>query len=1268
MRERVCKNCGGRQYKVVGQNMVKCQFCGTLYVDEQASKEEEILTVSAYEQLRECNFEKAVSEFDKILSLYPMSFEAFFGRMLSKNKIVMYPNKRGSTKYPRFFGENIAPIWEDEDFVSAVKNAPEEIAINYNDTAKRIERESKRYEEIDKSQAFDLVLYVANYDKENPNEKIVGLKNRLESENIKTYFLQDLDGKEREANTFFAIKSANAFVVIANDDNIFGGMEIKNLLDRYRYFISQKEKYSKSFIIATSESVVNKSEYTEDFSFCKNFVDFESDTFIQDLVSQIKNVSKFALKEVSKIETRKIENATPQKKKYVNIENVTPTELGHYKVENVEVSEANKIRWVFLSLKNGDFASTKKTITAELKKDPNNAEMLFAELLCDQKLHTAGEFFESITHFQDKEKIEKILQYSNKEFAEMFIDNWELLLEKLDSEDYYNAFILYLAKYDTPNRENFILAAENKAVETLDEDLIQNVLKCFRSDEVEKYINFYFMLAQKSGNYDYYDKILDIDAGHEQSNIAVLLKNFKTDKDKLTFRDREKIENSLKFMNEKARFQFVSSVISLILPVAFKNIEEAEKQIDFYLSYVDETNVDILKKVSFEFLNMNFFKQAEKYILLAISRDKTNAELYWELIKIKAHCKNNAEIMVSSVDISQMPEWETLLNYADEEQTEKYAEIVSRAHLFEGERQNLKMDFVDQIHLKEELSDFIDRNEKILLECQKENGEIVLKGVQYYKLQISPFENYLKSLEGVKNFDEYAELSERINDRLKLLDLTLDSSISVLKITEKGQGLKNTKVLKSITKESEALLKKEKKQAEHKKFWKWFCYGFFEVVPAVLLITLFSLIIANPKMVYMYLPQTFIFGMLAYVVAVGLINFVVYLIKKKSLRFVNVFFISLLIILVFTNVILFGVSFLFVNKTIEIKNSKEFVVLVQNAQFSSLILDDDINLENKDFSLSTFHGELNGNGHKIYNLALRKGKNIAFVNANYGMIKNLNIVLSDKSYENFEKFAGLVSKNYGEIENCSVSGSIKLKTDRSSVVGGIVSNLCSGAIKNCENSLGMTISFARQSHKIGGIIGQVVGESAVTHNISNAIILGDFDNSDLAIGGICGYLGSFSEENIDFSRNTSVVQFSIDGNIEKMYIGGLVGNGFSNSKNNIATGEIKIEADVRSGYVGGLYGEYTKSKTSIAIENSVSAVNISSSSEGVIVAGLVGGKSGRLINCYTNNELELVGINLAGTAQANCDKNIAGYDTKFGFDPEIWNGVTENSDQLPQLK
>ena len=90
MRERVCNNCGGKKYQEIGQNMVKCLFCGTIYVDEYANKEEEILIVHAYEKIRDFKFDEAVTEFDKILSLYPKSHEAYYGRLQAKKKVVYF--------------------------------------------------------------------------------------------------------------------------------------------------------------------------------------------------------------------------------------------------------------------------------------------------------------------------------------------------------------------------------------------------------------------------------------------------------------------------------------------------------------------------------------------------------------------------------------------------------------------------------------------------------------------------------------------------------------------------------------------------------------------------------------------------------------------------------------------------------------------------------------------------------------------------------------------------------------------------------------------------------------------------------------------------------------------------------------------------------------------------------------------------------------------------------------------------------------------------
>ena len=139
MRERVCKNCGGRQYVVVGQNMVKCQFCGTLYVDEHGSKEEDALTVWAYEKLRQFKFADAMDDFDKILSMYPLSFEAYLGKVLAKHKIVLYSRRGTSVKKPRFFGDKIVKISEVETG-KTVKHGEEVVSVEFREALKNSEK------------------------------------------------------------------------------------------------------------------------------------------------------------------------------------------------------------------------------------------------------------------------------------------------------------------------------------------------------------------------------------------------------------------------------------------------------------------------------------------------------------------------------------------------------------------------------------------------------------------------------------------------------------------------------------------------------------------------------------------------------------------------------------------------------------------------------------------------------------------------------------------------------------------------------------------------------------------------------------------------------------------------------------------------------------------------------------------------------------------------------------------------------------------------
>lgn len=1275
MRERVCKNCGGRSYKVVGQNMVRCQFCGTLYVDEQASKEEEVLLVGANERLRELKFAEAVEEFDKILSLYPKSFEAFWGKTLAKNKIVYYTNKRGSTKRPYFFGEEIPSIVEDEDFKSAVKNAPPEVAKSYNDKARRIEKLHKLYLENSVNENYDVFVYAVNFDKNAPDKtpEIRETVNGLEGKGLKVYFSQSLSQREKEEDTFRALQTSKAFVLFANGKTGYFDGDCKNLYDRYLYFASQKQKTKSSMIVALDTNKVSVDDLPKELVACKSVVDMSTTSFLQDIDLKVEKEMQNTINEMAKIETIKIEKVEPQKKEYVDVETINPNELGHYHVDNIELSETNKIKWIFLTLKHGDFVSAQEMIADELQKDPNNAELLFASLMSSMKINTQEEFFSNIANFKDREKIDQILKYAAKDFAEYFVDSWEKLVESLDSEEYYNAFLLYLAKFSSPNRDHFVEKAENKAVETLNSELIDKVLKCFDSNEVERFVDFYFMLAQKSDDQEYYKKILDIDAGHEQSNLAILLQHFKTDEDKLHYRNKEEIEDVFKYLSEDTRAQFVFAVTNMILPVAFLDLKQAEEQLDFYLSYIsdDKKLVSFLEKIAQTFQSYGFFKQAEKYISIAISKDAEKGSLYWNLIQIKLHCKTDNELIMSNVKITQFPEWETLLSLSDEKETEKYAEIVSKVNLYKGEKLPLKEETLDKVCLKEKLQNFINRNNSILLEMEKQEGQLVYRGAEYYKLQLKPFEIYLEKLDKISTFEEYQNLFSKLCQRLDAMDLTLDSSINVTHLIDKEDGLKV--VFPPKTEKQEKV--KEPKDITKDKFLKRFLFIFLELFPICFAMLLLLVSVFAPKEVYMYFSQDSIVGLVLFSTAVGLINLTVFInAKQKHSKGWNVCKIVLFVVAVINLVLLF-VSFYIEPNTIKIKNEHELSVLLKNANYSNMVLDRDMDMTGKTWSSANFSGTLDGQGHKILNIKLKAKKGTAFFGYNGGTIKNVEFDFAEATYKNVSTFAGIAVENKGEIKDCVISGTLKLVVNSNAVVGGVVGYDDGGQIVGCQIQLAIEIESTGKELTIGGVAGKVrLGKKSadLSKNIVSNSMTISANSEQFTFGGLAGIVEHIDGEKYNLAQNTVGTTLTATGTIsDKYWVGGLVGVGYNPSKNNLTLGKLDTSALSGSGYMGGLYGKYQNPTLAEPIETSYAKIDLVAQTDKCYVGGFVGHFGGTINACFTNYAEKSYGYGAKmfdSARENNCViSSSKTYDSKLGFDSNIWNIPVDDS-TCPTLK
>lgn len=1247
--------------------MVKCQFCGTLYVDEHASKEEEYLTVGAYEKLRELKFDEAIEAFDKIINLYPMSFNAYYGRMQARNKMVFYPNKSGNGRKARFFGKIIPSILEDEDYKLAVQYAPGDVAKTYEENAKKIEKAYTVLSQGIPEDKTDVFVCALNYTKDSPNSKIDSAVAKLREENLSVFFLQELQGKLLECKIFTALKHAKTFVLFANSKVKVTDPEYVHLFDRYNYFTQQKEKSQTSFVVVIDDRVyADKSNFPDDFLTNKTIVDFNSVTFEGDFVSVVKTEIANTLELSKKLQTVDVETIKAEKKQIVDVETVNTVKLGNYKIDNVAPNYENKIKWISLALQNGDFVSAQEAIDEELEKNPNNAEVLFAQFMCDSRSRTAGEFFSSIDHFADKERLQNILQLASKNFAEMIVDNLERLIQNIDDVGCYNEYALFVAQYESPNRAEFVSKLADKAVETLDAGLIEKTEKCFHKDEIDKFLDFYNRLADKTGDDSYHQKVLALDAGNIESNLAMILAKMKTVDEKLTYRNAEEIESVLQYLSEEERSQIIIPVLGEILSVAFFDIRKTEEQLDFYLSYISETSqlVSVLSTVGQKLNEMGFYTQAERYLANAIEKDKQNAKLYWLLIQNKIHCSNENEMISSGVKISKMPEWESVLAYADDKESEKYALVVSKANSNTNSPKPQRFETLDKIMLKEKLGLFLERNSKILLEAQKVHGNI--KGVNYYKSQIRPFEVFFEQIAKANDFDAYIKIVNKIYERLRLMHLTLEASISALQIDEKSNGLKAVR----MASRSYSLTEEEQKKAEElqksKIATRKFLYGFLEIAPVALTLLLLILSLASPKLVFDYFNQTFLLVLSVYcgVVAVG--NLLFYIFKKKNLNPKWKIAEKFLITLTFVNLILFVCSFFIFPSKITVSNEKDLKRYVSNAQYSNIVLDSDIELSNE-WTARKFYGIFDGNGHTISNINIKSGEDIAFFEENSGTIKSLTLVYVEKSYKNVDNFAGVAVTNYGIITNCKIScgGTISISTNENAIIGGICSVMKKGSITSCEvNDFNLNIS-SNGNAVVGGLVGKTDIEDDLTvvkNNYDSTMTLVLDDAKAVYAGGIVGQSDRSKLDNFNLSRNHAGVWISLKGTASKICVGGLVGEGGCESENNYTTGTIKSEVVVDSAtkmYVGGLYG--TANTTSLdlyAIKTSYSSVTVDlKSSDSIVYGALIGSlKDMQVTNCFSTADSEIYNNNGSGETLGNANKFNAFDGAIFSkFDEKIWN-------------
>lgn len=221
------------------------------------------------------------------------------------------------------------------------------------------------------------------------------------------------------------------------------------------------------------------------------------------------------------------------------------------------------------------------------------------------------------------------------------------------------------------------------------------------------------------------------------------------------------------------------------------------------------------------------------------------------------------------------------------------------------------------------------------------------------------------------------------------------------------------------------------------------------------------------------------------------------------------------------------------------------LALVRDKDNAYYVLNNNIDLDNRDWQPFNFSGNLDGKGFVIQNLKVVKDSdNLGLISSLKGTVSNLTIVgvnINVPSRSNIGALAGGAGRE-ASVSNCTVSLKDDSKLVGSSCVGGLIgyveSNILTVQHSRIESSSSGDV--IKGNSAVGGLIGYYRRESTSSGSKDNVLILDTHISANLfggtSIGGIVGSFGgwndwAFTIKNCGFNGKLT----------GESYIGGILG-------------------------------------------------------------------------------------------------------------------------------
>lgn len=394
-----CKMCGGDIEFTPGATYGTCEYCGSTSTIPKADDEGKLNRYNRANHFRrQCEFDKAVAAYEKILEQDDTDAEAHWGTVISRYGIEYVEDPATKKRIPTCHRVQMTSILADEDYKAAVEYAPDA------ESRRLYEEEAARIAEIQKG-----ILAISQHEK--PYDVFICYKETddngqrthdsqwaqdvyygLTEQGYKVFFsritLEDKLGQEYEPYIFAALQSARVMVVIGSKPEYFNAVWVKNEWSRYLALMKTDRKR----LLIPCYRGMDPYDLPDELSALQS-QDMSKIGFMQDLIRGVRKV----LDAEKKTEQSK---AAAQSAQPASAAGVAP-------------GIGSLMDRTYLFMEDGDFDNAAEYLNRVLDIDPKFASAYVAKVCVAFRLRREVELAETTFQYEDNADWQKAMRFAN---------------------------------------------------------------------------------------------------------------------------------------------------------------------------------------------------------------------------------------------------------------------------------------------------------------------------------------------------------------------------------------------------------------------------------------------------------------------------------------------------------------------------------------------------------------------------------------------------------------------------------------------------------------------------------------------------------------------------------------------------------------------------------------------------------------------------------------------------------------------------------------